>query len=113
VQNGETVLIGGIIDDRIFHGRSGVPYLMDIPFLGRAFRSDVDSVDRTELLITITPFVIRNREEARQVTDDFSARIDGLRELRDAMHTLQGSHRDREPAYEVPDPLYGTPMDSR
>jgi general secretion pathway protein D len=113
VQNGETVLIGGIIDDRIVHGRSGVPYLMDIPVLGRAFRTERDSVDRTELLITITPFVIRNREEARQVTDDFSARIEGLRELRDAMHTLQGTRREREPAYEVPDHLYGTPMDER
>jgi general secretion pathway protein D len=113
VQNGETVLIGGIIDDRIVHGRSGVPYLMDIPVLGRAFRTERDSVERIELLITITPFVIRNREEARQVTDDFSARIEGLRELRDAMHTLQGTRREREPAYEVPDHLYGTPMDER
>jgi general secretion pathway protein D len=113
VQNGETVLIGGIIDDQITHGRSGVPYLMDIPVLGRAFRSETDSVRRTELLITITPFVIRNREEARQVTDDFSARIEGLRELRDAMHNLQGRRRDREPAYEVPDHLFGTPVDER
>jgi general secretion pathway protein D len=113
VQNGETVLIGGIIDDQITHGRSGVPYLMDIPVLGRAFRSETDSVRRTELIITITPCVIRNREEARQVTDDFSARIEGLRELRDAMHNLQGRRRDREPAYEVPDHLFGTPVDER
>ena len=113
VQNGETVLIGGIIDDRISHGRSGVPYLMDIPVLGRAFRSERDTVDRTELLITITPFVIRNREEARQVTDDFSSRIEGLRELRDAMHKLQRSRRERDPVYETPDPLWGTPVDER
>ena len=47
VQDGETVLIGGIIDDAISHARSGIPYLMDVPFLGRAFRSDSDKVDRT------------------------------------------------------------------
>src|SRR5439155_26910281 len=37
-QDGETVLIGGIINDSITHDRSGVPYLMDIPVLGWAFR---------------------------------------------------------------------------
>ena len=35
--------------------RTGVPYLMDVPVLGRLFRTDNDTTDRTELLITITP----------------------------------------------------------
>src|SRR4030095_15608168 len=80
VQDGGTVIIGGIIDDQIRGGRSGVPYLMDVPVLGRLFRSDNDTTDRTELLITITPSVIHNKEEARDVTDDFTSRIDGLAE---------------------------------
>jgi general secretion pathway protein D len=58
---------------------------MDIPVIGAAFRSDSDKVDRTELLITITPSVIRTKDEARRVTDDYSDRIQGLTELRRSM----------------------------
>src|SRR5262249_49201931 len=87
VQDGATVLIGGIIDDSINGTRTGVPYLMDVPVLGRFFRKDSDTTTRTELLITITPYVIHNREEARDVTDDFSSRIEGLLELRRAMES--------------------------
>jgi general secretion pathway protein D len=87
VQNGATVIIGGIIDDLIGSERSGVPYLMEVPVLGRLFRSDRDRTDRTELLITITPSVILTKEDARDVTDEFTSRIDGLAELRRAMES--------------------------
>ena len=40
VQDGQSVLIGGIIDDQMRRSRSGVPFLMDIPVLGRLFRTD-------------------------------------------------------------------------
>jgi len=106
VQDGESVLIGGIIDDQISHSRSGIPFLMDIPVLGVAFRSDHDSTMRTELIILITPYVIRNREEAREVTDDFGARIEGLNRLRRAM---QPRRRLRPMAPEEPDMI---PMDT-
>jgi general secretion pathway protein D len=87
VQDGGTVIIGGIIDDQINSQRQGVPYLMDVPVLGRLFRQDNDMTTRTELLITITPTVIHNRDEAREVTDEFTSRIDGLAELRRAMES--------------------------
>ncbi len=87
VQDGATVIIGGIIDDTVGSARTGVPYLMDVPVLGRLFRSDNDSTDRTELLITITPSVIHNREEAREVTDEYTNRIEGLSQLRRAMES--------------------------
>jgi general secretion pathway protein D len=81
VQNGESVLIGGIIDDNVTRSRSGVPFLMDIPVLGRLFRIDSEAVNRTELIILITPYVIRDREEARSVTEEFEGRIRNLREM--------------------------------
>jgi general secretion pathway protein D len=81
VQDGESVLIGGIIDDQMQRTRSGVPFLMDIPVLGRIFRTETDSIDRTEVIILITPHVIRNRGEARSVTEEFQDRIKGLKGL--------------------------------
>jgi len=85
VQDGETVLIGGIIMDSITHSRSGVPYLMDIPVLGWAFRVNNDATDRVELLILISPYVVRGREEAREVTDEFVDRLQGLKRMGEAL----------------------------
>jgi general secretion pathway protein D len=79
VQDGQSVLIGGIIDDQTRRSRRGVPFLMDIPVLGRLFRVDSDSTIRTELIILITPHVIRSRQEAQSVTDEFEERIRGLK----------------------------------
>jgi general secretion pathway protein D len=79
VQSGESVLIGGIIDDQLLRSRSGVPFLMDIPVLGRLFRMETEKVDRTELIILITPHVIRDREEAHSITQEFENRIRSLK----------------------------------
>ena len=85
VQDGESVIIGGIIDDTVDHRRTGVPFFMDIPVIGHAFRTDSDTNTRTELILLITPYVIRNRDEAHEVTDAFSERLQGLMRLRRAM----------------------------
>ncbi len=84
VQDGESVVLGGIIDDEVRRNRSGVPYLMDVPVLGRLFRVDSEEVVRTELIILITPRVIRNRQELRTVTDEFTGRIQTLKEMIDS-----------------------------
>lgn len=81
VQDGQSVLIGGIIDDQTTRVRRGVPFLMDIPVLGRLFRVDNDRTIRTELIILITPHVIRNRKEAQSVTEEFEDRIRGLKSM--------------------------------
>jgi len=79
VQDGDSVLIGGIIDDQVTNSRQGVPYLMDIPVIGAAFRDEQSTMQRTELLILITPYVIRNRAEARDVTGFFAENLRGLK----------------------------------
>ena len=81
VQNRESVLLGGIIDERVERIRNGVPFLMDVPVLGRLFRVEQDKRERTELVILITPHVIRDRNEAQIVTRDFTNRVHRLREV--------------------------------
>ena len=84
VRHRESVLIGGIIDERIERSRSGVPFLMDIPVLGRLFRVEQDKRERTELIILITPYVIRDRNEAQLVTQEFTGRIHRLKKMIDS-----------------------------
>jgi general secretion pathway protein D len=91
VQNGESVLIGGIIDDQLTRSRSGVPFLMDIPVLGRLFRMESEKLDRTELIILITPHVIRDREEARAITEDFEGRIHSLKGMLERVRRAQST----------------------
>ncbi len=81
VRNRESVLLGGIIDERVERIRNGVPFLMDVPVLGRLFRMEQDKRERTELIILITPHVIRNRNEAQTVTKEFTDRIHRLRTM--------------------------------
>ena len=81
VRNRESVLLGGIIDERVERIRNGVPFLMDVPVLGRLFRIEQDKRERTELVILITPHVIRDRNEAQAVTKEFTDRIHRLRTM--------------------------------
>ena len=79
VQDGETLVIGGLIGERKTKSRTGIPYLMDIPVVGRFFGTTTDETKRTELIMLITPRVIRNRDEAQSVTEEFKSQMRAVR----------------------------------
>lgn len=58
LKDGETTVIGGIFVDSDQESDEGVPFLMDIPFLGNLFKSNTKSKTKTELLIFITPRIL-------------------------------------------------------
>lgn len=60
VPDGQTVVLGGIFQTNIVTSESKVPFLGDIPFIGRLFRKDLDTEDKRELLIFITPRIMSN-----------------------------------------------------
>ena len=64
VNGRETVVIGGLMQDRVSETDRGVPVLMHIPLLGRLFRSDEDRIEKRELLVMITPRVLDPAEAA-------------------------------------------------
>jgi general secretion pathway protein D len=79
VRNGQTIVIGGLIDESAQRVESGVPILKDIPLLGALFKSRSVAQSRTELAIFVTPHVVLSDEEARRILDRERRR---LRELR-------------------------------
>ena len=87
VQDGQTLVIGGIITDNLRKTRIGIPLLMDVPVLGPLFRTDLERSDRTELVILITPRVIRNRREGEYVTERFLSKVRAVRRELEAMRT--------------------------
>ena len=60
VENGETIVLGGIFQQQIVNSVSKVPLLGDIPYVGQAFRSDSEFNEKTELLIFVTPKIVTN-----------------------------------------------------
>jgi type IV pilus assembly protein PilQ len=58
LRDGETTVIGGIYVDRDTEGADGVPWLMDIPFIGHLFKSTNTEKSKSELLIFITPRIL-------------------------------------------------------
>lgn len=60
IQNGETAVIGGTFISDETNREAGVPYLMDIPWLGRLFKSKSNDKNRRELLIFLTPRLLNN-----------------------------------------------------
>lgn len=75
LQQGSTVLLGGLISEDRTGGQTGIPFLKDLPLLGQLFRSDVRNTTRTELVVLITPYIINDGTDAADVTEAFKALV--------------------------------------
>ena len=78
VRSGESVVLGGLIRDNTSRGRQGVPLLQDIPVLGSLFSTTTNSGTRTELLVMITPRVVRSEADLREVGAELRQRMRAL-----------------------------------
>lgn len=78
VRSGESLVLGGLIRDNTTNGKSGLPGLQDLPLIGALFGTNSTSVIRTELIVIITPRVVRTGQDIRQVGQD----------LKDSMKSL-------------------------
>ncbi len=72
LQEGMTAVIGGMIQDNYSRNQRGVPLLKDIPFVGAAFRSEEITGDKVELVILVTPYIIRDSEDMSAFADSMS-----------------------------------------
>jgi general secretion pathway protein D len=67
LKDGQTEILGGLIQDEDINGIAGVPGLVDVPILGRLFGKQSDTKNKKEIIMSITPHIIRNN---RQVDSD-------------------------------------------
>ena len=59
VRDGETVVMGGLTVTERIEVRSGIPLLMDLPLLGGLFRTTSESTTQRDLMILVTPNIVR------------------------------------------------------
>lgn len=77
LSDGESMLLGGLISSTNSDGKTKVPLLGDVPGLGRLFQNRRRDGARTELLMLITPYVIEDAIQAREITDAVKVRFPG------------------------------------
>ena len=76
LRDGGSLLMGGLISGSQSAGVSGVPFLSQVPGLGRLFRADSVNEDRTELLVMVTPYVVADHEEGWELTRRIREQLD-------------------------------------
>jgi general secretion pathway protein D len=89
VRSGESIVMGGLIQERSSTGKSGIPILHTLPVVGALFGSTTNDGGRTELLVVITPRVVRSDIDVREVSEDLRERMKGLVPAMTNMDTLK------------------------
>jgi general secretion pathway protein D len=107
VQDGETIVIGGLIREDTTFSRSGIPFLSKIPILGWLFGTTNDDKQRVEIIILLTPRVVKNQQEARSVADTFIDNMAGESKGRIKREELI---KERPQKMETVPPAYPAPL---
>ncbi len=95
VKDGQSIILGGLIQENNESTREGIPLLSDIPLLGYLFGYTKDIKKRTELIVIITPHVIKDISEADVITEEFQRRLRSLQKL------LKKNNKNRSEESEV------------
>lgn len=81
IEDGKTIMLAGLIENRTENGIVGVPVLKDIPLVGGLFGTTSKTKNKTELLISITPYIVNNRDEADRLAGTFQESLHKLRAM--------------------------------
>ncbi len=82
VQDGETIALGGLIKDNNSENKSGIPFLHDLPLIGPLFGNTTYTLTKNELVVLITPRVVKSKQDSRLVTDEFKRKLTGIYEIK-------------------------------
>ncbi|MEH6488021.1 MAG: secretin N-terminal domain-containing protein [Hyphomonas oceanitis] len=88
VKDGETVVLGGLIQNTTTDGETGIPILKDVPVAGNLFKNNSISQTRTELLILITAYILNDTNEKSGFTDRLVNELERTSKATDNMTTL-------------------------
>ncbi|KAA1012525.1 type II secretion system protein GspD [Paraburkholderia panacisoli] len=100
--NGEIIVLGGLMQDNYQVSNSKVPLLGDIPWLGQLFRSEQKTRDKTNLMVFLRPVIISDRDTAQAVT---SNRYDYIQGVQGAYRSDNNVMRDKDDPVVPPMPL--------
>ncbi|QBH01034.1 type II secretion system secretin GspD [Xanthomonas oryzae] len=82
VQNGDTIMLAGLIDDSTSDGSDGLPILSKLPVVGALFGRKTQNKNRREVIVLITPSIVRNPQEARKLTDEYGQKFNAMKPIK-------------------------------
>ncbi len=82
VLDGETIVLGGLITENNGEIKSGIPLLHDIPVIGPLFGNTTINKDKAELVVLITPRVVKSKQDSRLISDEFKRKLTGIYEAK-------------------------------
>ncbi len=78
VLDGETIVLGGLIKEDNTYNKSGIPFLHEIPWIGPLFGNTTNNKDRNELVVLITPRVVKSKQDSRVISAEFKRKLSGI-----------------------------------
>jgi general secretion pathway protein D len=82
VRDGESIVLGGLIDEQDTENKGGIPFLYDLPLIGPLFGSTTHDKIKNELVVLITPRVVKSKQDSRLISDEFKRKLTGIYEER-------------------------------
>jgi general secretion pathway protein D len=95
VNDGETIVLGGLISDDIADNKNGVPFFYQLPIIGALFGATDKTDIKTELVILITPRVVKSKQDSRVISNEFKRKLTSIykEEVTDGINNLGGEER--------------------
>ncbi|MFI3223462.1 MAG: type II secretion system secretin GspD [Methylococcaceae bacterium] len=78
INDGQTIVLGGLIDDNNAMTKNGIPLLYDLPWIGSLFGNTSYTRTKNELVVLITPRVVKSKQDSRQISDEFKRKLTGI-----------------------------------
>jgi general secretion pathway protein D len=82
VNDGETIVLGGLIDETTTANNAGIPFLHDLPWIGSLFGNKTNNKQKNELVILITPRVVKSKQDSREISNEFKRKLTGIYEAK-------------------------------
>lgn len=78
IQDGETIVLGGLIKENNTFNKAGIPLLHELPWVGPLFGNTTNNKDKTELVVLITPRVVKSKQDSRLISNEFKRKLTGI-----------------------------------
>ncbi len=75
VNDNESLMLGGLVKNQTGKDAAQIPVAGDVPVVGNLFKSHRDAIDKQELIIMLTPHVVRSLSEGREITEEYKRKL--------------------------------------
>ena len=99
----QTIVIGGLIEDRKENTKTGIPYLSKIPIVGALFGYHTNVINKVETVLFLTPHVVGDMEDSKRVTEEFREKIHSIQKELERLKKEKEKEKEKERSKKEPE----------